>query len=158
MNNFFQLLWPEATIYHGMYLYDSCVTLLIFNISFTVYAFYEDMQNISRKSSSLLLNIKYLFFSPCEFKLWNYHAFLLCRRKIWILVYCSLTISWVIFSFSKINFVFSCLLFFNASFQKLQWKARSTLHAKSWYMSSIRWESRDKLCPNIKVSTKVAKS
>lgn len=70
----------------------------------------------------------HLFFSPCEFKLQNYHISLLCRRKIQILVYCLLTNFWVSFSFSKIICIFSCLLFnTNTSFEKLQGKVRSTL-------------------------------
>lgn len=68
---------------------------------------------------------------------------------------------------------FSCLLLFNMnkSFQKLQWKARSILlHSyskdtasdSSWYMSSIRRESRDvlvfpRVANTLKTSLKVKK-
>lgn len=117
--------------------------------------------------STLSFSFHFLF-SPCEFKFKNYHAFLLCRRKIQILVCSILTIFWVSF-FLQNNFCFFLLTFFNTntSFQKLQWKSRSTsLYScskgiasdKSWYMSSIRRESRHELCPNIKVPIKVAKS
>lgn len=68
MKNFFSQ-YDQKQLLPWQALYDRCIILLIFNISFKVYAFYEDMQNVSRKGSSLLLNIDF-FFSSFLLLLW----------------------------------------------------------------------------------------